>query len=184
MGIEEVMREIEAESSKGGKFLPIVGSVKGNFLYMLAKVSQAKNVLDLGTLTGYSALLLSKCVGKDGRIVTVENDKTLFEEALKNFKKAKVKNIRPRFGDAKEILRQMKDRKFDFIFLDIWKEDYVKVLDDCVKLLKVNGLLVADNALWDEEPLKEWRKSIFNHKQVVSFLVPLGDGMSVSMRIK
>lgn len=184
MLIESVLREIENESSKGERFLPIVGPVKGNFLYMLAKVTQAKNVLDIGTLIGYSAFLLAKAIGTKGRIVTIENEESLFKEAVENFKKARVRNIIPKLGDAKTLLKQMPENKFDLIFLDIWKEDYVRVLDDCVRVLKKNGLLVADNVLWEEESLKEWRKAIFNHKSIISFLVPLADGMSVSMKIR
>lgn len=183
MLIESVLRKIENESSKGERFLPIVGPVKGNFLYMLARVTQAKNVLDVGTLIGYSALLLAKAVGSKGKILTVESEENYFKEAVENFKKAQVKNIIPKLGDAKIILKQMSENKFDLIFLDIWKEDYVKVLDDCVRVLKKNGLLVADNVLWEEESLKEWRKAIFNHKSIISFLVPLADGMSVSMKM-
>lgn len=179
-----MMREIEAEASQGKRFLPIVGPVKGNFLYMLAKVTQAKNVLDIGTLTGYSAFLLAKAVGPKGKIITIESDEEFFKEALENFKKAQTKNIIPRLGDAKMILQKMSPNKFDLIFLDIWKGDYVKILDGCVRVLRKNGLLVADNVLWEEEPLKDWRKAIFNHKQLISFLVPLADGMSVSMKIK
>ncbi|MBI2545434.1 MAG: O-methyltransferase [Candidatus Aenigmarchaeota archaeon] len=182
MSIESVMREIEIESSSGKKFLPIVGPVKGNFLYMLAKVSQAKTVLDVGTLTGYSALLMTKAVGTKGKVTTIENDKNYYDEAVRNFKKAKAKNIIPKFGDATELLKKMPENKFDIIFLDIWKEGYVQVLDNCVRVLKKNGLLIADNVMWEEEPLKKWREAIFNHKKIVSFLVPLADGMSVSMK--
>ena len=184
MRIESVLRGIENEASEGKRFLPIVGSVKGNFLHMLAKVTQAKNVLDIGTLVGYSALLLAKCVGSKGKVVTIENDENFFKEAVENFKKARVKNILPKLGDAETLLKRMPENKFDLIFLDIWKEDYTKVLDDCTRVLKVNALLIADNVLWEEEPLKEWRKTIFNHKNIISFLVPLADGMSVSMKIK
>jgi predicted O-methyltransferase YrrM len=184
MLIESVLREIEGEASKGKRFLPIVGPIKGNFLYMLAKVTQARNVLDIGTLVGYSTLLLAKSVDSQGRIVTIENDENFFKEAVENFKKARVKNILPKLGDAEILLKEMPENKFDLIFLDIWKEDYVKVLDGSVRVLKKNGLLVADNVLWEEEPLKEWRRAIFNHKNLISFLVPLADGMSVSMKIK
>ncbi len=183
MTLESVMRGIENESASGKKFLPIVGPVKGNFLYMLAKVSRAKNVLDVGTLTGYSALLLAKAVGVKGKVTTVENEKNYYTEAVNNFKKAGAKNIIPKLGDAKQILKNMPESKFDLIFLDIWKDDYVKVLDDCVKVLKKDGLLIADNVLWEEQPLKEWRNEIFNHKKIISFLVPLADGMSISMKI-
>ena len=183
MSIESVMREIEVESATGKKFLPIVGPVKGNFLYMLTKVSNAKNVLDIGTLTGYSALLLTKAVGANGKVTTMENDKNYYSEAVKNFKKAKAKNVIAKFGDATELIKNMRDNKFDLIFLDIWKEGYVQVLNDCVRILKKNGLLIADNALWEEESLRQWRNAIFNHKKIISFLVPLADGMSVSMKI-
>ena len=184
MNVESVMRQIETEASNRKRFLPIVGPVKGNFLYMLTKISHAKDVLDIGTLTGYSSLLLVKSIGSGGKVTTIESDNKFYNEAVENFKKAKAKNIIPKFGDAKILLKGMRKNKFDLIFLDIWKEEYVSVLDDCVRILKKTGLLVADNVLWEEEHLREWRNSIFNHKQLVSFLVPLADGMSVSMKIK
>jgi predicted O-methyltransferase YrrM len=71
MTIDKVLKEIEDEVESGGRFLPIIGERKGKLLYTLAKVTNAKKILDLGTLTGYSALLLAKAVGTKGRIVTV-----------------------------------------------------------------------------------------------------------------
>jgi len=112
----------------------------------LAFAVKARRILELGTATGYSAIYLAKaCELFNGRVVTLENDSTMAARAQKNFQTAGIeKLVEIRVKDALETLSQM-DEMFDFIFMDIEKQDYISALPDCERLLIKGGLLVADN---------------------------------------
>jgi predicted O-methyltransferase YrrM len=182
--IDSVLSEIEKEAAGGRRFLPIVGPDKGKFDYLLARATGARRILDLGTLVGYSALLFSKAVGPKGRVVTIELDPEMAREASRNFKKAGVANIRLIRGDAREELKRLISEKhrFDLILLDIYKDAYIEVFDDCIRLLRTGGVVLSDNALWNTKELKEFRKFLQNHEKAESVLVPIGDGIAMSVK--
>jgi caffeoyl-CoA O-methyltransferase len=141
---DELMIELEAQAAKEN--IPIVGPVVGELLYILAAATKAERILELGTATGYSAIYLAQaCEPVHGNVVTFENNVDMAERAQQNFRQAGVSDrIEIRVADAVADLSQLQEG-FDFIFLDIEKQDYVKVLPDCQRLLKRGGLLVADN---------------------------------------
>jgi caffeoyl-CoA O-methyltransferase len=141
---EELLIELEAEAER--EDIPITGPVVGELLYILACAAKSRRILELGTATGYSAIYLAKaCEMFNGRVITLENDSNMAARARQNFQKIGVANrIEIRLGDAVETLHQMK-MEFDFIFMDIEKQDYIRVLPDCERLLVKGGLLVADN---------------------------------------
>ena len=141
---DELMMELEAQAEKEN--IPIIGPVVGELLYILTAATKAKRILELGTATGYSAIYLAKaCQPVDGRVVTLENNIAMAARARRNFQQAGVADrIEIHVKDALEALPQLHD-EFDLIFLDVEKQDYIKVLPDCHRLLIKGGLLVADN---------------------------------------
>ncbi len=141
---EELLIELEAEAER--EDIPITGPIVGELLYILACATKSRRILELGTATGYSAIYLARaCEILSGRVTTLENDSAMAARAQQNFQKIGVANlIEIRVGDAAETLPQMK-KEFDFIFMDIEKQDYIRVLPDCERLLVKGGLLVADN---------------------------------------
>jgi len=141
---DELLVELEAEAER--ETIPISGPVVGELLFILAFAVKARRILELGTATGYSAIYLAKaCELFNGRVVTLENDSTMAARAQKNFQTAGIeKLVEIRVKDALETLSQM-DEMFDFIFMDIEKQDYISALPDCERLLIKGGLLVADN---------------------------------------
>lgn len=183
MTIDSVLREIEKEASKGGRFLPIVGPEKGKFDFLIARAIGAKSVLDLGTLVGYSALLFSRAVGKDGRVTTVELDPDFAEEAKRNFKKAGSKNVTLVLGDAERVIKTIPSGQFDLVLLDISKDAYVRIFDDCLRVVRKGGVILTDNALWNTEELKEFRKKLGRTDAAETVLVPMGDGIAMSVKL-
>lgn len=179
--MEKILEGMEWEAHSGKRFLPIVGSKKGRFLYVVAKAIGAKKALDLGTLTGYSALLLSQAVGAGGKVTSVEKDPHMLAEARDNFKKAGVKNVLLLEGDASHWIRKLRG-PLDLILLDVWKEEYLPLLPYCVRLLRRGGVLVADNALWDTEGMKKFRAALDKTKALETVYVPIQDGMSFSVK--
>ena len=126
--------------------IPIVGPVVGELLCILARATQAKSILELGTATGYSTIYLARgCQAAGGRVVTLELDNIMAARARSNFAKARVaQQVVVRVGDALKLMSEMTET-FDFIFMDIDKEAYLPALTHCHRLLRVGGLLVADN---------------------------------------
>jgi predicted O-methyltransferase YrrM len=139
-----LLMELEAEARR--EAIPIVGPVVGEFLFILARVSGARHILELGTATGYSTIYLaSACDDVAGRVVTLEQDAAMAEKALKNFKTAGLQHrIELRVCDALQELAIL-DTVFDLIFMDIEKEDYQLALPHFRNCIKKGGLLVVDN---------------------------------------
>lgn len=180
---------IELEAEAQHEKIPIVGPVVGELLFILARTSQSKKILELGTATGYSAIYLAKaCEMFKGKVVTLENDRDMAARARQNIQKAGLEDsVEIRVGDALvEIAKS--DEIFDFIFMDIEKEDYIRALSDCQRLLKRGGLLVADNVGFKDAD--EFNQSISTNPEwrPVSFFAylplhsPENDGLCIALR--
>ncbi len=141
---EPLLRELEEEAARHS--IPIVGPVVGRLLYILARAAGARAILELGAATGYSAIFLGRAAAAhQGRVVTLELDPEMAARARENLRRAgleAVVEVRP--GDALELLAASAET-FDLIFLDIDKESYLPALPHCRRLLRLGGLLVADN---------------------------------------
>jgi predicted O-methyltransferase YrrM len=154
------MHELEAQAEKEN--IPIVGPVVGELLYILVAATKAKRILELGTATGYSTIYLAQaCEPVHGTVVTFENNGDMAARAQQNFRQAGVsERIEIRAANAVADLPQLQE-SFDFIFLDIEKQDYVKVLPDCQRVLIRGGLLVADNVGFQDAD--EFNQTISRH---------------------
>ncbi len=139
-----LLKKLESEAA--AEDIPIVGPVVGELLYILVRISRARHMLELGTATGYSAIYLA-AAGREiqGRLVTLEYDPTMTRRARANLAAAGLQSradvVR---ADALAWLAQTTER-FDLVFMDIEKEDYVKALPGLREMLAPGGLLVADN---------------------------------------
>lgn len=179
--IDRVLKKIEDQIKKG-RFLPIVGPEKGAFVYLITKLVKPKRILELGTLVGYSSLIFAKATQRKAKIITVDWDKKLGEEAKANFQEAGIKNVKQIYGDATQIIKKLKV-KFDLIFLDVDKQYYSILLPYCIKLLTKGGILLIDNILWDNKHMDDFRNILLNQKELETVIVPLADGVSLSRRL-
>lgn len=138
--LQNLETEAEAET------IPIVGPVVGELLYLLTRLGRAQHVLELGTATGYSAIFMAQaCQATGGQLFTLENDPDLVGRAAQNLKTAGLESYAHVVqADALAWLAQTATT-FDLIFMDIEKEDYVRALPHCFRVLKPHGLLIADN---------------------------------------
>jgi caffeoyl-CoA O-methyltransferase len=184
---DQLLIELEEEARK--EEIPIVGPIVGELLHILARATQAKRILELGTATGYSTIFLARAFAPPrGRLVTIDNDPDMADRAATNFRKAGLdRQIEMIVGDAQEKLSQM-NKCFDFIFLDIEKEHYASVLPDCGRLMKPGGLLVADNVGFKDADSfnrlisrsSEWRSvNLFAYLPLHS---PERDGLCLALR--
>lgn len=167
-------------------------------LQVLATLTGPQKILEIGTSIGFSTVSMAKAIEKHGgRILTIEIDAEVAGQAMKNFERDGVKDrIEVRVGDARKIVSGL-DEEFDFIFQDVGeKKLYAEMLDDCVRLLKPGGLLVAEDTLFpvaDFGPefadfarscrsLDVFNRSVAGHPQLESTLLPIGDGLTVAVK--
>jgi len=188
----EIFTEIEALAAETD--FPIIGPLVGRILYQLVKLSRCKNVFELGSGFGYSALWIASALPKDGQIICTEFDKAKAERGMKFLERAKLRHkVIYEVGSALESFHRYHG-PFDMIFCDIDKQDYPKALEMGVPKLKKGGLFVADNVLWSgrildpEDRSKEtkgilaFNERIYAHPQLFSSILPVRDGLSVSLK--
>ena len=185
---DSLLSELETEALK--EEIPIIGPVVGELLSILVTATQAKRILELGTATGYSAIFLARgCEAVNGKVITLEMSPGLAERARSNFRKAGIEySTEVMSGDARELMSNMNE-PFDFIFLDIDKEYYLDVLEQCHRLLKSGGLLFVDNVGFKDAD--NFNQAIFRHPgwrsvHLLSFLPfhsPEKDGLCLALRI-
>ena len=163
-----------------------------NFLHLIIKISNIKNVLEIGTFTGLSALSISLALPDDGKLIALDKNEETNKVATSFFKKAnqdhKIKTI---IKPALESLEELKKNKFDLVFIDADKMNYKGYYEKSLKLINKNGLIIIDNVLWhgevaDKENLdkytvniREFNTFVANDKRVEQIIIPLGDGMTV-----
>ena len=183
--MEELAREKE---------IPIVGRQVGSLLYQLAITINAKMIFELGSAFGYSAYWFAKAVGIDGQVYFTDLSKDNILLA-KDFIKLVgfEERIHINLGDGALILDESSG-EFDIIFNDIEKEDYPQVIDRAYKKLRTGGLFIADNVLWhgrviseDKSPategVREFTKLLMSHKGFYTTIVPIRDGLSISVKL-
>ncbi|MBI4395099.1 MAG: O-methyltransferase [Candidatus Omnitrophica bacterium] len=173
---------------------PIVGPLVGRLLYQLTKLTRAKNVFEMGSGFGYSALWFALALPEDGVIHLTDQSTKNSELAKRFFLQANLAHkARFHVGDSLEILSKMREN-FDIIFIDIEKELYPKALDLAKSKVNVGGLLIADNLLWfgqvlekhgdaSTEAIKEFNQKLFNDCNFISTLHPVRDGVGVAYKI-
>ncbi|MFP3868145.1 MAG: O-methyltransferase [Desulfobacteraceae bacterium] len=186
---DELLVELEQEAEQ--EKIPIVGPVVGELLFILARALGAQNILELGTATGYSTIYLAQALDTPrGRVITLEQDDHLARRARTNFVRAGLESrIEIRVGEAISLMAALSG-PFDLIFMDIDKEGYLPALPHCLRLLKINGLLITDNVGF--RGARDFNQEVFSHPgwrsvQLLAFLPghsPEDDGLALALRIK
>ena len=169
-----------------------VATSQCHFLHLIIKISNIKNVLEIGTFTGLSALSIALALPDDGKLTALDKDKVTNKIAVSFFKKANLDNkIQTIVKPALDSLEELKNSKFDMVFIDADKMNYKEYYERSLKLLDKDGLIIVDNVLWhgevaDEDNLdkytiniRDFNTYVANDKRVEQIIVPLGDGMTV-----
>ena len=169
-----------------------VATSQCHFLHLIIKTSNIKNVLEIGTFTGLSALSIALALPDDGKLIALDKDKETNKIAVSFFKKANLNNkIQTIVKPALDSLEELKNNKFDMVFIDADKMNYKEYYERSLKLVNKGGLIIVDNVLWhgevaDEDNLdkftvniRDFNTYVANDKRVEQIIVPLGDGMTV-----
>ena len=163
-----------------------------HFLHLIIKILNIKNVLEIGTFTGLSALSIALALPDDGKLTALDKNEETNKIATEFFKKANQHNkIQTIVKPALESLDDLKNSKFDMIFIDADKMNYKEYYEKSLNLLSKNGLIIIDNVLWHGEVadetnldkytlnIREFNNYVLQDKRVEQIIVPLGDGMTV-----
>ncbi len=192
-----ILKEMEDYAHENN--VPIIQKEVRCFLGTLLKIVSPENIVELGTAIGYSSLFFSDYVKNEGKIITFEREKDYYDIAISNIRKAGKENkIKVIFGDAFENVKKL-DGKYDVIFMDANKSMYRYYFDTLFPLVNVGGLIICDNILYkgmisnDElaprkqntiiTNIREFLSYISTHKKLETSIIPIGDGVSVSVKL-
>ena len=179
--------------------VPIIRGDTQNFLKMLLAIKKPVRILEVGCAVGFSALLMSEYAPAECRITTIEKYEKRIPVARENFKRAGKEDVITLLeGDAMEILKELHDT-YDFIFMDAAKGQYIHFFPEVYRLLAKDGILVSDNVLQDGEVLesrfavtrrnrtihsrmREYLYTLTHHEGLQTSILPVGDGVTVSVK--
>ena len=169
---------------------------QSQFLHLIIKIANIKKVLEIGTFTGLSTLSMALALSDDGKIIALDKNSETNKVATDFFKKANQEHkIKTLIKPALESLDEIKNEKFDLVFIDADKTNYIEYYERSLKLLNKNGLIIIDNVLWYGEvvnqnntdkftkSIKEFNNHISKDERIEKLIVPLGDGMTVCRKL-
>ncbi|HNP18200.1 MAG TPA: O-methyltransferase [Fulvivirga sp.] len=192
-----VLKELNRETN--AKVLQprmLSGHLQGRVLSMFSKMISPKNILEIGTYTGYSAICLAEGLAANGQLYTIDINEELAEMANSYFKKAgfdtKITHL---VGDALEIIPTL-DQQWDLVFIDADKANYCNYFDATIDRLNKGGFIIADNVLWsgkvlekiksgdkDTAALVEFNDKVHNDNRVENLLLPIRDGLMILRKL-
>ncbi|MDD6071680.1 MAG: O-methyltransferase [Clostridiales bacterium] len=194
---EGIVGEIEREALADE--VPIIRKETKEWIKTMLLIKKPRKVLEVGTAVGFSSIYMSQFLPEGGHITTIEKWEPRIEKAKINFARAGVENMITLLeGDAAERLKELQD-SFDFIFMDAAKGQYIHFLPDVIRLLAKDGVLISDNVLQDGEILdsryvverrnrtihsrmREYLYVLKNHESLETSVIPLGDGVALSVK--
>jgi len=179
---EMILREIEKRANN--EFLPIVGPEKGKILAEEIRKAQPKRVLEVGTLIGYSAILMGKELDENAQIITIEIHAEEAQTAEENIRKAEIPpKIEVITGDAIQVIPKLTG-SFDFVFIDAEKTEYYDYLRLAEDKLHKGTVIVADNAGIFAKQMKDYLDYVRTSGKYGSKYVPVGvDGLEISTKL-
>ena len=193
----EVLEKIEQEALD--TYVPIIRKETQSFLKVLLMIKKPLKVLEIGTAVGFSAILMSEYMPDGGRITTIEKYEKRIPIARENFRRAgKEGQITLIEGDALEVMRRL-EGPYDFIFMDAAKGQYIHYLPEAVRLLSEGGALMSDNVLQEGDVIesrfaverrnrtihsrmREYLYELKHHERLKTTILPLGDGIALSVK--
>ena len=184
------------EATELQEFGTVVDDDVSRMLYVLTRLTRARRILEIGTSIGFSTVSIANAVkGCDGKILTIEYEQHVAQQAMKNFERAGVaRNIEVKIGDAREIVPRIREH-FDLIFQDVGdKELYPLLFDDCVRVLRPGGLLLAEDTLFpvmgldgrgtrSVAPIQKFNEMVADSSLLESTILPIGDGLTIAVKM-
>ncbi|MBI1746270.1 MAG: O-methyltransferase [Acidobacteria bacterium] len=185
---------LEMETYAASLRFPIVGPLVGRVLYQLAMISGARRIFEMGSGFGYSAYWFAKALSPYGKIFCTDASADHARRAQNTFEKnGWTATLQFQVGNALTMIDQVPG-EFDIIFNDIDKEDYPQAFHKALPRLRRGGLLISDNVLWggavatddsraSTAGIREYTRLIFSNENLVSSILPIRDGVSITVKL-
>lgn len=192
----ELLAEMEAYAEEHR--VPIADREVARFIEITARANGARRVLEVGMAIGYTVMHLLRGMGDGGEVVTIEPSEEMIARGEEYLGRAgHGGRVRIERGRALEVLPRLAGETFDAVFLDALKEEYVGYLELSLPLLRVGGLVIVDNLLWggqvageirspeqtaSTQALREFNQVFMRHPQLLSVILPVGDGLGYAVK--
>ncbi|MCR4740779.1 MAG: O-methyltransferase [Lachnospiraceae bacterium] len=200
-GENGLLRELEKEAKASG--VPIIRPAARSLLRLVIAAKSPERILEIGTATGFSAIHMCECAQSPVHVTTIEKYERRIEEAKKNIKRAGMEDrITLLEGDAEDILKGLceEGKTYDLVFMDAAKAQYMVYFQYVLKMLEKKGILISDNVLQDGDVIesrfaverrnrtihsrmREYLYELTHNEELVTDILPVADGMTVSVRI-
>ena len=189
---DRVLKEMEREGKE--RRFPIVGPQVGRLLCLMARMTGAMQIFEMGSGFGYSAYWFLKGMPPGGRVILTDDSEENLNQARRYFSQAGLSDrVRMEVGDALELIEQYPG-PFDIIFNDIDKEQYPRAFEKALSRIRKGGLLISDNVLWfgsiltdsrepDVQGIRAYNKLIMGTKEVFTTIIPIRDGVSITIKL-
>jgi predicted O-methyltransferase YrrM len=189
-----ILRELRAATAAVPYSGMQIGADQGQFMALLVQAIGARNCLEIGTYTGYSALAVALALPEDGRVLCCDISEEWTAIARRFWEKAGVaRKISLKLGPALETLKQLKG-PYDFVFIDADKGNYANYYERCLELVRRGGIIAIDNTLWsgwvadakrdddDTRALRAFNDKLHRDERVALSMIPLGDGVTLALK--
>ena len=192
-----LLKEINEYTSKN-VYQPkmLSGHLQGRILSFISKVKNPKYILEIGTYTGYSALCLAEGLKDDGKLITIDRDKSLYEKVNDFFSRSDYANkIEQKIGEALKVIPEI-DLTFDLVFIDADKKNYKNYFDNIIDKLSLGGVIIVDNVLWKGKVtdlsknqndkiavyMNDFNDYIKKNKKISKLILPVRDGLTLILK--
>lgn len=190
------LQELRAETRKLSSFNMQIAPEQGQFMALLVELLNARKTLDIGTFTGYSALVVAKALPEDGKVISCDVDNKATAIAKRFWQKAKVDHkielcLAPAIDTLKNLLKNGEASTFDFSFIDADKRNYAEYYELSLQLIRRGGLIAIDNVLWGgavadpkdhdatTDTIRELNAKLITDERITMAMVPIGDGLTL-----
>ncbi len=195
----ELLRRLREETGRDPMARMQIAPEQGQFMGLLVELMGARQVLEVGVFTGYSALCVARALPADGYMVACDISEAWTSIARRYWQEAGLaEKIELRLAPALEtldaLLEEEREGQFDFAFIDADKENYSAYYERCLRLLRPGGLIAVDNTLWggdvinaddksaDTEAIRSFNRMLQTDERVTLSLVPIGDGLTLARK--
>ncbi len=169
---------------------------QAQFLQTIVKISNIKKILEIGSFTGFSALSMAQALPSDGILISLDKDLAFSNKAKSFYEKANEKKIKQIVKPATESLKELmnSNQKFDLIFIDADKENYINYYDISIDMVITGGLIIIDNVLWHGEVsdkskndkftkiIRTFNDHLRKDDRITKNIIPIGDGLTICIK--
>ncbi|MEH6345302.1 MAG: class I SAM-dependent methyltransferase [Bermanella sp.] len=195
----DLLKELRIETAADPMARMQISSEQGQFMGLLTRLIGARNIIEVGTFTGYSSICMAQNMTLPGQLICCDMSEVWTAVAQKYWVQAGVDHIcslrlAPAMETLNYLLKEGRARSFDMAFIDADKENYILYYEACLRLIRPGGLILIDNTLWsgqvcdarfmdeDTQAIRELNLKLKNDKRIELSMLPVGDGLTLCLK--